>query len=271
MDQYIQGNKDLWNEWADINYQSADYNVAGFIEHPDDFPEGGVIRTGLGDITGKSLLHLQCHFGKDTLRLAQMGAQVTGIDFSPQAIAYARDLATRVQIPATFIQSGLYDAPQHLNEQFDIVFTSNGVLGWLPDLTRWGEVIAHFLKPGGTFFIWEGHPSMYMFDDETPEVRLKYGYFHEDAPIVTGPHIGTYSDPNAPVTNTQYNWQHGMADIINALLTPGLQIEYLREYPFMTWQGIPALVENAQGDWQMPPDMPQMPLSFSIRAHKPGA
>lgn len=131
MDPYIQGNKELWDEWADINYRSASYDVAGFVAHPDNFPDGGIERTGVGDVAGKSLLHLQCHFGKDTLRFALLGAQVTGIDFSERAIAYARDLAAQMGQAATFIQSDLYDLPQHLSGQFDVVFTSQGVLGWL--------------------------------------------------------------------------------------------------------------------------------------------
>jgi len=267
MEPYIQGNKDLWNEWADINYHSDSYDVAGFVAHPNNFPEGGIVRAGVGDVAGKSLLHLQCHFGKDTLRFALLGAQVTGIDFSERAITYARDLAAQMQLSATFIQTDLYDLPQHLAGQFDVVFTSHGVLGWLPDMQRWGQIVAHFLKPGGTFFIVEGHPTMLMFDDETTELRIKYGYFHSDEPIIIEPHIGNYADPTATVTHREYAWQHSMADIVNALLTNGLQIEYLREYPFMTWQGFPALIER-DGTWTMPSDQPQLPLSFAIRAHK---
>ncbi|MBA3825355.1 MAG: class I SAM-dependent methyltransferase [Ktedonobacterales bacterium] len=268
MDPYIKGNQELWNEWADINYHSDFYDVAGFVAHPINFPEGGIIRAGVGDVAGKSLLHLQCHFGKDTLRFALLGAHVTGIDFSEQAIGYARELANRMQLPATFIQTALYDLPQHLTEQFDVVFTSQGVLGWLPDLQRWGQIVAQFLKPGGTFFILEGHPTMLMFDEESAELRLKYSYFHSDDPIVIEPHSGNYADPTATVTHREYSWQHSMADIVNALLTHGLQIEYLREYPFMGWQGFPALVQQ-DGEWSMPADQPQLPLSFAIRAHKP--
>ena len=266
---YIQGNKELWNEWADINYHSASYDVPGFMAQRDVFPEGDIVREGVGDVAGKSLLHLQCHFGKDTLRFALLGAQVTGIDFSERAITYARDLATQMQLPTTFIQSDLYELPQHLKGQFDVVFTSHGVLGWLPDLERWGAIVAQFLKPGGIFFIVEGHPTMYLFDDETTDLRVKYTYFYSDEPIITAPHVGNYADPNAQITHPEYGWQHSMADIVNALLSHGLQIEYLREYPFMSWQGFPALIADDHGNWTMPPDQPQLPLSFAIRAHKP--
>ncbi len=269
MDQYIQGNKDLWNEMAEINYRSPGYDVAGFVAQPNNFPEGGIVRTGVGDVAGKSLLHLQCHFGKDTLRFALLGAQVTGMDFSERAIAHAHELAAQMGLPATFIQSDLYDLPQHLSGQFDVVFTSHGVLGWLPDMQRWGQIVAHFLKPGGTFFIVEGHPTMYIFDEETPEPHIKYGYFHSEEPIVIEPHVGNYADPDAQITKREFGWQHSMADIVNALISNGLQIEYLREYPFMTWQGFPTLVEDAEGHWSMPPGQPQLPLSFAIRAHKP--
>jgi len=270
MNPYIQSNQVLWDEWADINYRSAQYNVASFVAHPAGFPEGSIVRAGVGEVGGKSLLHLQCHFGKDTLRFAVQGAQVTGIDFSERAITYARDLATQMQLPATFIQSDLYNLPNHLSEQFDVVFTSHGVLGWLPDIDQWGAIVAQFLKPGGVFFIVEGHPTMFLFDDETSDLRVKHSYFHSQDPIIVAPHEGTYADPTAHLTHPEYGWQHSLADIVNALLSHGLRLEYLREYPFMSWQGFPALVANEQGHWAMPPDQPQLPLSFAIRAHKPG-
>jgi SAM-dependent methyltransferase len=176
MEDYIRGNQQLWEEWADINFRSAAYDVSGFKAAPD--PLRAQIREGVGDVAGKSLLHLQCHFGKDTLRWALLGAMVTGIDFSANAIAYAQQLAIEMHIAATFVQADLYDLPQVLHdqhEQFDVVFTSDGVLGWLPDLERWGEIVGMFLKPGGVFFIYEAHPTLMIFDDAQPvELRVTY-------------------------------------------------------------------------------------------------
>jgi SAM-dependent methyltransferase len=267
MDPYVRGNQQLWDEWADINYHSPGYDVASFRTAPQ--PLRSIEREGVGDVIGKSLLHLQCHFGKDTLRWAMLGATVTGIDFSAKAIAYARQLASDMHIPARFIQTDLYELPQVLDEQFDVVFTSYGVLGWLPDLDRWGEIVGRYLKPGGIFYIIEAHPTMLIFDDaDARDLRVKYPYFHQPEPIIIPPHVGTYADATAEVTNTEYAWQHSMADIINPLLRAGLRLEYLREYPHVTWQALPFLVTDDNEYWRLPPEYPQLPLSFAIRAIK---
>jgi SAM-dependent methyltransferase len=264
---YLRANQQLWEEWADINFRSSSYDVANFKATPDALRP--LIREGVGDVAGKSLLHLQCHFGKDTLRWALLGATVTGIDFSAKAIAYAQQLATEMSIPATFIQTDLYALPQVLHEQFDVVFTSDGVLGWLPDLERWGEIVGMFLKPGGVFFLLDAHPTLLIFDDTQPvELRVKYPYFHQPEPLVFAPHVGTYADPNAVVTKTEYAWQHSLADIVNPLLRAGLRLDYLREYSYVSWQALSFLVSDADGDWRLPPEYPSLPLSFALRAVK---
>jgi 2-polyprenyl-3-methyl-5-hydroxy-6-metoxy-1,4-benzoquinol methylase len=149
MNPFVRLNRELWDEWADINYASPFYDVEGFKRAPP--PLDPVITDGLGALAGRSLLHLQCHFGMDTLRLARLGATVTGVDFSPKAIAYARRLAAETATPATFIESDIYELSTNLTEKFDVVFTSYGVLSWLPDLRTWGQLIARHLKPGGLF------------------------------------------------------------------------------------------------------------------------
>ena len=266
MDRYIKGNQQLWDEWAEINFHSKDYDVAGFKVAPTPFAP--VILDGVGTVAGKSLLHLQCHFGKDTLRWARLGAQVTGIDISATSILYARQLAAEMHLPATFIESNIYDVPQVLAGQFDVVFTSYGVLGWLPDLQRWGEIIGQFLKPGGVFYIIEAHPALTVFDDENPtELRVTYPYFHATEPLTFAPRVGTYADPQATYTQNQYFWQHSLADIINPLLSAGLRLDFLHEYPHITWQALPFLVDDGEY-WRLPPNYPQLPLSFAIRATK---
>jgi SAM-dependent methyltransferase len=267
MDPFLHGNQQLWDEWADINYESQLYDVAGFIANPSRLDP--LVLENVGDVAGKSVLHMQCHFGKDTLRLALMGATVTGVDFSAKAIAYARALASEMHIPATFVEANLYDLPQALQGQFDMIFTSYGVLGWLPDLTRWGAIIAHFLKPGGVFVIVEAHPVVMIFDDaEAVELRVKYPYFYQAEPLIFAPHVGCYADPTATVTHTEYNWPHDMAEILNALLMAGLRLDYLREYPQMAWQALPFMVQDAEGWWRLPPEYPQLPLSFALHATK---
>jgi SAM-dependent methyltransferase len=175
MDAYREANRALWNTWAPLNFASKFYDVEAFAAgrgHDLD----PIARAGPGDVRGKSLLHLQCHFGMDTIRWAKHGATVTGVDFSEEAIAAARALAARMGVPATFVHSDVYELPAKLEGRFDVVFTSHGVLNWLPDLERWAQVVARFLAPGGIFYIVEAHPMMNLFNDRLTEPNLQLLY-----------------------------------------------------------------------------------------------
>ena len=272
MDGYRDANRALWDAWTRINLRSEFYDVEAFAagRGRDLDP---IARAGPGDVRGKSLLHLQCHFGMDTIRWARHGATVTGVDFSPEAIAAARALAARMQVEATFVQSDLYDLPDRLAGRFDVVFTSYGVLSWLPDLERWAQVIARFLTPGGVFYVVEAHPVMYAFDDRptAPDLRLLYPYFHGPEPI-REEHRGCYSEPEAPITSVEYCWLHTLADIIGALVRAGLRIESFDEYPFLAWRFFPWMEQDADGWWRLPtraqvPNGPSsLPLMFSLKA-----
>jgi 2-polyprenyl-3-methyl-5-hydroxy-6-metoxy-1,4-benzoquinol methylase len=265
MDDSVRKNRELWDEWADINYASAFYDVAGFKRDPRSLDP--IIIDSLGPLAGKSLLHLQCHFGMDTLRLARLGATVTGVDFSPKAIAYARRLADETGIAAAFVESDVYALA--LDQRFDVVFTAEGVLSWLPDLAAWGEVIARHLAPGGTFFLHEAHPASQMFDLETGTLALRYPYFKTAEPLVFPPVGGNYADPNATRTKTEYAWPHALAEIFDGLRGAGLAIDRFAEYPHSFYQAFSMLVER-EGRWHMPPDQPAIPLSFALRARHAG-
>jgi SAM-dependent methyltransferase len=222
----------------------------------------------VGDGRGKSLLHLQCHFGLDTLGWARLGARVTGADFSDEAIRAARTLAQETGLAANFVCANIYDLPNELSSEFDIVFTSHGVLNWLPDLSAWARVIAHFLKPGGLFFIAEAHPTAYIFDDENlADLRVRYPYFHTNEPGKYEVH-GSYADRAADLHGVDYEWTHSLGDVINALIAAGLQIVELREYPFAAWQMFPFMEQEAAGWWRLPERFPQIPLMFSLKARK---
>ncbi len=272
MDEYLQANRQLWDAWTRINLKSSFYDVEEFAAG-----RGGdldaVVRATVGDVRGKSLLHLQCHFGMDTIRWAQHGATVTGADFSAEAIAAARALATRMRVPATFVQSDLYDLPSKLEGRFDVVFTSHGVLGWLPDLDRWAKVVAHFLAPGGVFSIVEAHPVMMLFNDrlKDPDLALLYPYFHGPEPI-REEHTGCYAAPDDPITSVEHCWLHTMSGIIGALVRAGLRIASFEEYPFVAWRFFPWMEEDADGWWRLPEHegLPQgpgsLPLMYSLTA-----
>lgn len=267
MQDYMNANRDLWNEITPIHARSAFYDVEGFKQGRNTLMS--IEREELGDVSGKSLLHLQCHFGMDTLSWARLGASVTGIDFSEEAIALAQTLSQEVDIPARFIQTNIYDLPDVLDEQFDIVFTSYGALIWLPDLTRWGQLIARYLKPDGTFYIAEGHPFMHIFDMErdTATYQVTVPYFQGADPLKYEGD-GDYADPNARVTHASYEWNHSLGEIVSALTGAGLRIEFLHEFPVCAWQAFPFLEKGGDGWWRVKDGMISIPMTFTIKAIK---
>ena len=266
MNKYLASNKELWNNWTHLHVQSKMYDVPGF--KAGKIPLDSVVRAGVGDVAGKSLLHLQCHFGLDTLSWARLGARVTGVDFSDQAIAQARALSAELNIPAEFICCNLYDLPENLAGQFDIVFTSHGVLSWLPDLNAWGRLVAHFLKSGGKFFIAEAHPFAYVFDDEnSAELRVRYPYYPKPLPDRFELN-GSYASEEE-FHGVEYAWTHSMSEIVTALISAGLRVDELQEYSYLPWKMFPFMEQGTDGWWRLPERFPGLPLMFSLQAIKP--
>jgi SAM-dependent methyltransferase len=194
MEKFIQANKDMWEGRVDVHNESKFYDVEGFLKgnqtlDPIELDE-------VGDVSGKSLLHLMCHFGMDTLSWARLGAKATGVDFSEKAVKLAGDLSKQIGVDARFIASDIYKLPEILNDEFDIVFTSGGVLTWLPDLRKWAQVVSKYVKRGGVFYIREFHPFPYVFDDDegVTDLKLKYPYFTPDEPLKFDDGA-TYADP----------------------------------------------------------------------------
>jgi 2-polyprenyl-3-methyl-5-hydroxy-6-metoxy-1,4-benzoquinol methylase len=265
-EKYTRVNKQMWNEFANIHANSEFYGVTEFkkgISKLNPLEIGEV-----GEVKGKSLLHLQCHFGLDTLSWARLGAKVTGMDFSDEGIRLARLLADELKIPSEFICSDLYELPKKLNRQFDIVFTSYGVLTWLPDIQKWAQVAASFVKPGGFFYIAEIHPFALCFDDETDSLRYRYPYF--DKSVLSFDVKGTYAVPDADVSvKRDFEWNHTLGEIITSLIEAGLQIEFLHEHSFTVYQQLPFLKEDGNGIYKFPDGTEPIPLLFSLKANKP--
>ena len=234
MDARLVSNKTMWNALTSHHIKSEFYDVEGFKAghirlHPLE-------REEMGDVRGKSLLHLMCHFGLDTLSWARLGAEVTGVDFSDKAIDYARKLSGETGTKADFICSDIYDLPDVLDRQFDIVFTSYGVLSWLPDLNRWAAIVASFLKPGGFFYIAEIHPMLFTIGYESdPELRIKNPYFQTDEQEISGGFTDYASDFTHD--HVSYEWQWPVSDVVTVLAQAGIQIEYLHEFPFCCFRG----------------------------------
>lgn len=268
MNEFEAVNRSNWDALVPIHARSAFYDVAGF--KAGKLTLLPIEREELGDVAGKSLLHLQCHFGLDTLSWARLGAHVTGIDYAPRAIELARTLSRETGLAAEFVCSSVYDLPQVLSGHFDIVFTSYGVLCWLPDLRPWGQVIAHFLKPGGVFYMVEFHPFLGVFYNESDatDLRLAYPYFHRPDPDAFAAE-GSYADPNAALSFVSYEWSHSLSDILNSLLDAGLRLEFLHEFPVCGYRHMPFMVQGEDGWWRLPEHQESVPLMFSVKARKP--
>ena len=264
--QAMQVNLKHWNELVPIHARSEFYDVAGFKSGKSTLMP--IELEEIGDVAGKSLLHLQCHFGLDTMSWARQGATVTGADFSDKAIALARSLSDELGIDARFVHSNVYDLPENLEGQFDIVFTSYGALYWLPDLAGWARVVSHFLKPGGTFYVVDGHPTGQMFDDDSPDdLVVRYPYFGSGEPMRFEPDgSGSYADETAVVTTAECGWSHSMGEIVNSLISTGLEIEFLHEFPFTCWRALPMMERGPDGWWRLSEKQESVPFLFSVRA-----
>jgi len=271
MDDPFRVNRKWWDEAVGVHVRSqgpAGYDVEGFRSggsslHP-------VERTEVGDVRGKKLLHLQCHFGLDTLSWARLGADVTGVDFSERGIEAAEALATELRIPARFLLSNVYDLPNVLREEFDIVFSSIGVINWLPDLGAWARVVARHVRPGGFFYLIDAHPFAGVFYDESDatDLRLWLPYWRPGPFRIE--EDGTYADKAAhfehPVT---IEWAHTLGEILDAILGAGLRIEFLHEFPFCAWEMFPFMVKGDDGYYRLREGPDRIPLLFSVRASKP--
>ncbi|HEX2787346.1 MAG TPA: class I SAM-dependent methyltransferase [Ignavibacteria bacterium] len=283
MDEFLETNKKYWNESVEIHKKSTLYNVEAFKKGKNKL--NSIELSEIGDISGKSLLHLQCHFGMDTLALARLGANATGIDFSEVAIKEAKNLSKELNISAKFIHTDINSLIDNLDnsqyksgellklreEKFDIVFTSSGVLGWLPDINKWAEVINHYLKPGGFFYIAEIHPAsqLYEYSKETNQLILKYPYFYSDNPLEFND-CGDYADRNAKLNNSRtFEWVHNISEVIMALLNQGLNLEFFHEFPFTCYQQYPNMKEDEEGHFRFTDKNISLPLMFSLKARKP--
>jgi len=219
----------------------------------------------LGDVDGKRMLHLQCHFGQDSLSWSRLGAKVTGIDLSPVAIETARSLNKELGLDATFIQTNIYDLPANLKGQFDLVFTSYGTIAWLPDLKKWASIINRFLAPGGLFFIADFHPTFYLFNFDNRQIE--FDYFGKTEPyleIVKG----TYADEKAAIEHKEYFWCHSLEEVISPLLAEGLTMLEFREFDYSPFDCFPNMKERVPGEFVFGDFGVRLPHIFSLKMSK---
>jgi len=274
--QYLADNRANWDERAGAHAASSGYAIADFSRDPGHLSR--VVRFDLprlGDLTGLRAAHLQCHIGTDTISLARLGATVTGLDFSPESISRARDLAARTGTPASFVVSDVYDAVAVLGRaQFDLVFTGIGALCWLPSITRWAGVVASLLRPGGRLFLREGHPALWSLADPLPpdgSLVIDLPYFERPEPL-TWTEGGTYVETEHVFAHTTtHEWNHGLGETLTALLGEGLAITGFTEHQSVPWDALPGHMKLGEdGEWRLAERTWRMPLSYTLQAVKPG-
>jgi SAM-dependent methyltransferase len=275
VEDYRTVNKASWDERVPAHAASPDYQVERFAEDPGFLSQ--VIRFDLprlGTISGLRGVHLQCHIGTDTVSLARLGASMTGLDFSAPAVEQGRRLAGRIGADASFVEADVYSAPDVLGRgAFDLVFTGIGALCWLPDIRRWAAVVADLLRPGGRLFLREGHPMLWALDDTRQDDLLvvRYTYFEREEPLVfdTG---GTYVETDAEFRhNVTCEWNHGLGEIVTALLDSGLQITALTEHDSAPWEALPGKMERLDGgEWRLADQPWRLPHTYTLQAVKRG-
>jgi len=272
--EYLDANRANWNERATLHAarDGSGYGVLRYVEDRDALSD--VVRFDqplLGDLTGKRAVHLQCHIGTDTLSLARLGARVTGLDFSENAVAEARRLVAETGDAVEFVQSDVRQAAEVLPRgAFDLVYTGIGALCWLPSITEWAGVVADLLAPGGTLHIREGHPVLWSMNETLPGLTLAFPYFEQPTPLEWDDD-STYVEVSAPLQSTRtYEWNRGLGEIVTALLDRGLRIDALIEHDSVPWEALPGrMTLRPDGEYALTEQPSVMPLSYTIRASKP--
>ena len=272
---YFEANRLLWNQRTMVHKNSSFYNLEGFKSGETALTP--IELNEVGDVKGKKMLHLQCHFGMDSLDWSRRGAKVTGVDLSDKAIEEAGKLNDELGMDATFVCCNIYDLhpgnkefPKvsplggDLEGAFDIVFTSYGVIGWLPDLDKWAEIISHYLKPGGLFYMAEFHPVVWMFDEKFQGVK----YYYDNRELIVTENTGTYTDREADIKGKEYSWNHSISEVLNALLSRGLRIQQFNEFMYSPYPCFQNLVESGERKWQVKGMEGKIPMVYSVKAVK---
>ncbi|MFZ1636058.1 MAG: class I SAM-dependent methyltransferase [Chitinophagales bacterium] len=259
---YREINRKSWNNRVDAHFKSDFYNVTAFLNGKSSL--NAIELDLLGDIQNKSVLHLQCHFGQDSISLARLGAKVTGVDLSDKAIQTAQELNTKTNTDVDFICCDIYDLPNYCTQQFDIIYTSYGTIGWLPDLNKWAAIIAQFLKPGGKFIFVEFHPVVWMFDDDFSKIKYTY---HNSGQIVEN-ETGTYADKQAAIQQDYVMWNHGLAEVFTALLHHNLSITNFQEFDYSPYNCFNKTIEFEPGKFRIEHLENKIPMVYALTAVK---
>jgi ubiquinone/menaquinone biosynthesis C-methylase UbiE len=259
---YIEINKQSWNNRIETHLNSEFYNLKGFLKGETSL--NPIELEIFEDVKGKSILHLQCHFGQDSISLCRLGAEVTGVDLSDKAIESAIKIAQQTNSNTQFICCDLYDLENHLDKEFDIVFTSYGTITWLPDLDKWGKLITRFLKPDGKFIFVEFHPVVWMFDDNFD--KIGYSYFNVEPIVET--ETGTYADKDAEISQSYVSWNHSMSEVVSSLINNSMDIIHFQEYDYTPYHIFSNMTEFEPNKFRIKHLDKKIPMVYSIVARK---
>ncbi len=272
MDEFADANRLNWDNRAELH--STDtvgfYSIAKVLSGGSSLDR--LEASEIGDLSGKDIVHLQCHIGLDTISLKHLGAKsVTGLDFSPKAIAAAREFAAKAGADVRFVEASVYDAVEALGGTYDMIFVTWGAINWLDDIFRWAKVVAALLRPGGRLYLLEGHPTMQQFDATATTLTLELDWRTPKEQPLSWDNVQTYTGDSRPLTHVRnYEWLHPLSDIVNALIAAGMTIDFLNEHDIVVWKAFPFLEEVEKGRFRLPQGMPKIPLAFSIGATRRG-
>ncbi len=262
INEYFEANRNLWNQRTAVHKDSDFYNLAGFKTGANSLTQ--IELNEVGDVKEKSLLHLQCHFGMDTMNFSRMGAKCTGIDLSDEAIKLAEKLNAELKLDAKFFCCNVYDTSKYVTDQFDIIFTSYGTIGWLPDLDPWAKMIVERLKPGGYFYMAEFHPVVWMFDDDFTHIK----YYYDNKELIVMENQPTYTGDTNEIAGKEYSWNHSISEVLNALINAGLKIEFFNEHTFSPYANFRNSIETEKGKWHIKGMEGKIPMVYSLKAVK---
>jgi len=262
MKNYLEVNKSLWNKRVAGHVESEFYAVENWKNNLNSLNK--IEQSLLGDLKGKKVLHLQCHFGQDTLSMQALGANCTGVDLSNKAVEKARLLANELNLESQFICCDIYELKQYLDEKFDIVFASYGCIGWLPDLNKWADIVSYFLKPNGKFVFAEFHPVVWIFNDQF--TSIDYSYFNTEAIVES--ETGSYADPNGAYQNDYVCWNHSLDEVLTSLISKNMVLEVFKEYDYSPYPCFENTVEQRQGEFQIKNLEGKLPMVFALKMNK---
>ena len=263
LNNYYEANKKLWDKLATVHVKSDFYDQESFLAGKLSLKE--IELEEVGDVANKQMLHLQCHFGQDSISWAKLGAKVVAVDFSEGAISIAKDINEKLGTDVNFICSNVYDLEEHVSNKFDIVYTSYGVINWLHDLDKWGQLIAKYLNSGGYFYMVEFHPILWIYDDKFQNIEHPYQSGSDPLELVSD---FSYADINTEVNQKEYCWNHGIGRIVNALISAGLKIEFFNEYNYSPYKTFSEMTEFKPGSYIINKFGYKVPHLFSIKASK---